>query len=87
MQYTCALALVVTAVTAISIPQPRQAALIDQAALRQDKFLIELAPEETRWVTEDEKWNLRRVPFLGRMPHIIADVAAPGRPQFHGHNF
>lgn len=26
-----------------------------------DKYLVELAPGETRWVTEDEKWELRRV--------------------------
>ncbi len=26
-----------------------------------EKYLIELAPGETRWVTEDEKWELRRV--------------------------
>lgn len=25
-----------------------------------DKYLIELAPGDTRWVTEDEKWALRR---------------------------
>ena len=26
-----------------------------------DRFLIELSPGETRWITEDEKWELRRV--------------------------
>ena len=26
-----------------------------------EKYLIELAPGNTRWVTEDEKWELRRV--------------------------
>ena len=26
-----------------------------------EKFLIELSPGETKWVTEDEKWDLRRV--------------------------
>lgn len=26
-----------------------------------DEYLIELSPGETRWVTEDEKWALRRV--------------------------
>lgn len=26
-----------------------------------DRYLIELSPSETRWVTEDEKWALRRV--------------------------
>lgn len=26
-----------------------------------EKYLVELGPGETRWVTEDEKWELRRV--------------------------
>lgn len=26
-----------------------------------DEYLIELSPGETRWVTEEEKWELRRV--------------------------
>lgn len=26
-----------------------------------EQFLIELAPGKTQWVTEDEKWELRRV--------------------------
>lgn len=25
-----------------------------------ERYLIELSPEDTRWVTEDEKWALRR---------------------------
>lgn len=32
-----------------------------------EKFLVELSPGETRYITEDEKWELRRVrlpPFL-----------------------
>lgn len=27
----------------------------------QELFLVELAPGKTQWVTEDEKWELRRV--------------------------
>lgn len=34
----------------------------EQAAAEQ--FLIELSPGKTRWVTEDEKWELRRVSCL-----------------------
>ena len=26
-----------------------------------DQYLIEIAPGETRWITEDEKWELKRV--------------------------
>lgn len=32
--------------------------LLNDAA--EERYLIELAPGETRWVTEDEKWELRR---------------------------
>jgi hypothetical protein len=55
------LALVATAVTAFVVPQHLQNALKDQAPISQEKFMIELSPGETRWVTEDEKWALRRV--------------------------
>ena len=37
---------------------------LQQAPLvNEEKFLIELGPGETRWITEDEKWELRRVCF------------------------
>lgn len=29
-----------------------------------EKYLVELAPGQTRWVTEDEKWELRRVSVI-----------------------
>ncbi len=62
MKYTCALMLAVSAVTAsVVIPQLQQVALKDQVTVLQDKFLIELQPGKTRWVTEEEKWALRRV--------------------------
>jgi len=44
---------------ASSLSQPKQAVFgIDNAI---DRYLIELAPGETRWIREDEKWALRRV--------------------------
>jgi leucyl aminopeptidase len=36
-----------------------------------DEYLIELSPGETRWVTEDEKWALRRV-----CTHLVAVMRA-----------
>jgi leucyl aminopeptidase len=30
-------------------------------AAEPELFLVELAPGKTQWVTEDEKWELRRV--------------------------
>jgi bacterial leucyl aminopeptidase len=59
MKYVLLSALVATAVTGFSLPQ--QAALQDQAPVLEERFLIELKPGDTRWVTEDEKWVLRRV--------------------------
>ncbi|RYP82735.1 hypothetical protein DL769_001544 [Monosporascus sp. CRB-8-3] len=32
----------------------------DEYAEEAEKFLIELSPDETRWVTEEQKWELRR---------------------------
>lgn len=55
-----ALAACATAATARFI-EPFEADNVQLAPNSDDKFLIELAPGETRWVTEDEKWELRRV--------------------------
>lgn len=30
-------------------------------SIEDDRYLIELAPGKTQWVTEEEKWELRRV--------------------------
>lgn len=79
MKYVCAWALVVIAVTAISIPQSQQTALKDQTTVSDERFLIELTPGETRWVTEDEKWALRRVRGWRSMLHILADIVTSGR--------
>jgi leucyl aminopeptidase len=42
---------------------PPQVVLGDSQApiAEPDKYLIELAPGETQWVHEDDKWALRRV--------------------------
>lgn len=39
-----------------------------------EKFLIEVSPGERQWVTEDEKWKLRRVcpsPFLSYGSYVV----------------
>ena len=54
-----------------------------------DGYLIELSPDETRWVTEDEKWALRRVSYvihqivLGDDAHF---TCLQGWSYIHGHN-
>jgi leucyl aminopeptidase len=49
-----------TTSTALSLAYPDQAVLRDRPT-GSERYLIELGPGETRWVTEDEKWALRRV--------------------------
>lgn len=41
-----------------------------------EKYLIELSPGNTRWVTEDEKWALRRVScYLSSQYHVETKCA------------
>ncbi|KKY26254.1 putative leucyl aminopeptidase [Phaeomoniella chlamydospora] len=58
------LALAATTASSLSISVPwRQSAPLQQQPITDsdaEKFLIEVSPGETRWVTEDEKWALRR---------------------------
>ncbi len=60
MKYYSLLAgLLTTTATALSIVQSDQAVLGETAGA--ERYLIELGPGDTRWITEDEKWVLRRV--------------------------
>ena len=54
-------ALISTALAAVIPQQPLAPSLIQNS--RQPKWLIELAPYQTRWVTEEEKWALKLVCF------------------------
>ena len=59
MKYLIPLALAASAVSALSIGNkaaPNQNVLVED-----EQYLIELTPGQTRWVTEEEKWRLRRV--------------------------
>lgn len=64
MKLTTALALSATAsgVFAAVVPQQPLATMPAQLVHSDpEKFLIELAPYQTRWVTEEEKWALKLV--------------------------
>ncbi|KAI9880576.1 MAG: Leucine aminopeptidase 1 [Pleopsidium flavum] len=88
------LSVAVTA-TALSILRPDQAVLGDAAS--SEKYLIELSPGDTRWVTEDEKWALRRdglnfmditdTPYLGATKYSNAasrdPVKFPKKPAYN----
>jgi len=58
------------AVSALSLLEPDQAVLGDDASL--ERFLIELGPGDTKWISEDEKWSLRRV----RLPPMRSETTA-----------
>lgn len=62
----------VTAASALSVQHVLQAAVDKtQQTLRPEKYLVELSPSDRRWVTEDEKWALRRVrPILLSEQHL-----------------
>ena len=70
----CSLSFVLLSTTAFSlyIGKPDQAFLSNGD---QDLYLVELAPGETKWVTEDEKWALRRVcsyhSLVGKKPLAV----------------
>ena len=49
------------------------------------KFLIELAPYQTRWVTEEEKWALKLV-RLGHTSSLSGDLYLPPPPALHCSN-
>lgn len=53
-------------VTAIAHPKDAQVVLKDQqpTIVEPDEYLIELSPGEERWVTEEGKWELRRVCYF-----------------------
>jgi hypothetical protein len=60
MKFITQLALSATALAAV-IPQqaPLGPSIVQNS--QQTKWLIELAPYQTRWVTEEEKWALKLV--------------------------
>lgn len=48
---------------------PYQQAIDDsQEVIENELFLLELSPGETKWATEDEKWELRRVSGMMNRP-------------------
>lgn len=59
MRHHLLLAVIAAAATARAIASNDQEVL--GSVIEAEKYLIELAPGETRWIEEDEKWALRRV--------------------------
>lgn len=55
-----------------------------------EQYLIELREGVTQWVTEDEKWALKRVRSTPSMPAVFgctcADFSCPERCSLYGHH-
>jgi leucyl aminopeptidase len=50
-----------------------ETAEVDNVLLQPDeKYLVETAPGETKWVTEEDKWEMRRVSSGPYNYHIAA---------------
>lgn len=63
MKFQSLLALGVSApllASALYIPTPEQSVLHSQQAAASEQYLVEFGPGRTEWVTEDDKWELRR---------------------------
>ncbi len=55
------LALSTAAVNARFVEQHETNQVVLNTGVAEEQYLIELAPGKTKWVTEEEKWELRRV--------------------------
>lgn len=60
MRYLSLLALVASSATALSIDRvsPGQNFL---GSIEEERFLVEIEPGKTKWVVEEDKWEMRRV--------------------------
>lgn len=59
MKFLAPLALSASALAAVIPQEPLGPSIVQNT--QQPKWLIELAPYTTRWVTEEEKWALKLV--------------------------
>ena len=79
MKFSTTIALSATASTVLAavIPQVPLGPSIVQNS-QQTKWLIELAPYTTRWVTEEEKWELKLVSSSWRSPSMLVTNRCDG---------
>lgn len=87
MKFIAPLALGASVSTALAAVIPQQAPLVPSVVqnAQTTKWLIELAPYQTRWVTEEEKWALKLVSLIlhATMSCPCLTMTLPGRRQFH----
>jgi len=62
MKYTTILAAsLATSATALTILRPEHEQAVFGANAEEERSLVEFGPGDTRWVTDDDKWALKRV--------------------------
>jgi len=71
MKYTTILAAsLATTTTALTILRPEHEQAVFGANVEEERSLIEFGPGKTRWVTDDDKWALKRVSPQRRIPQL-----------------
>lgn len=95
MKYFPALLTYAAATTALSIGKPHHIDHDSQHVIQNaERFLIETEPGETQWITEDQKWELKRegINFMDisaeghTWPHVVTTrnvVAYPSKPAYN----
>lgn len=61
MKSLALLAFVLTAGSALSFGKSREHSLGGQDVLSHPQYLVELSPGESKWIAEEEKWEMKRV--------------------------
>lgn len=76
---TLGAAVQLSSAAAVQLPLVNQQPLsrpVENTHLQSEKYLIELAPYQTRWVTEEEKWELKLVRLdccVVKLPWFLAN--------------
>ena len=88
MKYFASLLTAATAASAFSAavvqdPSQHQDVLAPSEA---EQYLLEIEPGSTKWATEDEKWELRRVPSPIPSSRSHTNLHPTERRQLHGHH-
>ena len=91
MKYATILAALATTATALTILKPEHEQAVFATTAEEERSLIEFGPGETRWVTDDDKWALKRVSLqiLQRRDsssYLVWLMSRSGGYQLHGHN-
>ncbi len=95
MKYYGLVAIAVSSASALSIGNTLLRSFGAQDVLSPDRFLVEISPGETKWISEDEKWEMKRdgqnfmdITETGHTyPHMVlpnrASIEYPSKPAYN----